>query len=411
MHVMRTKPTVLGRIVLIVFLLLLTGVPPGPARAQDLGPDEGPPDLAVQSAVLMDMKTGQVLYAKNPDARHYPASITKILTAILALEHGSLDDRITASRLATEQEGNRVYLVEGEVHTLEELLYGLMLNSGNDAAVAIAEHYGGSVAGFAAMMNAKAAEIGAKNSHFVNPNGLHDPDHYTTAYDMCLIGRYAMQNPIFRRIVATKTYPWHGREWDTVLVNINRMLWTYPGATGVKTGYTDQAQQTMVVTAEREGQSFIACLMDIPGQEAMRLEATKLLDYGFRHFRTEQIASAGTAVQTVRLPGNQLAQALLSRSVWYSFASGQIPQVTADVQLAPPPLPIQRGTPIGTVTYSVDGQVIAQVPLVSDRAVEAPPDRWRWLLLTSPAFLLYVIWRRKRRRRFRNAARPQWRQF
>ncbi|MBX6394092.1 MAG: D-alanyl-D-alanine carboxypeptidase [Alicyclobacillaceae bacterium] len=387
-----------------IFTLLWTC----PAMAD--GQEDGPPDLAVRSAVLMDMKTGQVLYAKNPDEPHYPASITKILTAILALEHGRLDDRITTSRLATLQEGNRVYLVEGEQHTLEELLYGLMLNSGNDAAVAIAEHYGGSVEGFAAMMNAKAQELGARHSHFTNPNGLHDPNHYTTAYDMCLIGRYAMQNPVFRKIVATKTYPWHGQEWDTVLVNINRMLWTYPGATGVKTGYTDQAQQTMVVTAERDNQSLIACLMMIPGQEAMREEAAKLLDYGFRHFKTEQIATAGQVVQTVELPGHQTAQALVSRSVWYSFANDQERKVTTHIQLQAPPLPIQKGEPLGSIVYSVDGHVIAQVPLVSDRAVERPPSYWPWgIAVAVPAVALSArIWKKRSRRKA--APLTQWRQ-
>ncbi|ATY84752.1 hypothetical protein CVV65_07275 [Kyrpidia spormannii] len=374
-----------------------------PARADQA---DGPPDLAVRSAVLMDMKTGQVLYAKNPDEPHYPASITKILTAIVALERGRLNDRITTSRLATLQDGNRIYLVEGEEHSLEELLYGMMLNSGNDAAVAIAEHYGGSVADFAAMMNAKAKEIGALHTHFTNPNGLHDPNHVTTAYDMCLIGRYAMQNPIFRQIVATKTYPWHGKEWESELVNINRMLWTYPGATGIKTGYTDQAQQTMVVSATRGNESLIATLMDIPGQEAMREEATKLLDWGFQHFATQRLASAGETAETVQLPGHQTANALLSRSVWYTFAQGTSPQVTRNIELIKPKLPLQKGAILGQAVFSVDGRTIATVPLVSDRAVNPPPWSWWWLLGAVPGILLMIpLWRLRSRQR-KPLARP-----
>ncbi|MDI3256175.1 MAG: D-alanyl-D-alanine carboxypeptidase family protein [Kyrpidia sp.] len=379
--------------ILVLALGIGTGVGGyGPAEAA--AKEDIPPDLAVRSAVLMDMKTGQVLYAKNPDEPHYPASITKILTAIVALEHGRPDDRITASRLATLQDGNRIYLVEGEQHTLRDLLYGLMLNSGNDAAVAIAEHYGGSVEGFAAMMNAKAKEIGATHTHFTNPNGLHDPNHTTTAYDMCLIGRYAMQNPVFRQIVATKTYPWHGQQWDTVLVNINRMLWTYPGATGVKTGFTDQAQQTMVVSAECNNQSLIACLMVIPTQEAMREEASKLLDWGFSHFSTEQLAEAGDVAQTVQLPGRQTAQALLSRSVWYTFPIDDPRQVTRSVELQKPSLPIEKGEFLGRIIYSVDGRTIAEVPLVSDRNVGPPPFQWQWLLGALPGILLLIpMWK------------------
>nr|NNM90767.1 D-alanyl-D-alanine carboxypeptidase [Bacilli bacterium] len=213
------------------------------------------------SAVLMDETTGQILYAKNPLTRLYPASITKIMTAMIALEKGNLQDRIRTSNLAASQIPSKVYLIPGETHTLQQMLYGLMLVSGNDAAVAIAQHYGRTVAGFATMMNQKAKQLGAVHTHFVNPNGLQNPNHYSCAYDMALIGRAAMQNPILRKIVDTKYYAWHGIKWNSNLVNLNDLLWTYPGVNGVKTGWTDQAMQTIVFTAKKGNLSLLGVIM------------------------------------------------------------------------------------------------------------------------------------------------------
>lgn len=186
-------------------LLFLTSV------SQAYATDELSTGLTAKGAIVLDMQSGQILYDHNKDDKAFPASITKVMTCILALEKSDLHALVTTSQLAREQEGNRVYLEIGEQEPMEQMLYGLMLNSGNDAAVAIAEHISGSVEKFADLMNEKAKQLGATNTHFVTPNGLHDENHYTTPSDMALIANYAMKNSKFREIVATEYYDWHGQ--------------------------------------------------------------------------------------------------------------------------------------------------------------------------------------------------------
>lgn len=246
------------------------------------------PDISATSAVVMEAGSGRVIYAKNPEAKMPMASTTKIMTALVAIERGNLDDIVTVSDNAFGEPGSSIFLGRGEKVILRDLLYGLMLQSGNDAAVAIAEHIGGSVEGFAALMNEKAAEIGAKNTHFMNPHGLHDPQHYTTAYDLALITSYAMHNPVFAQIVSTKymRIPWEGREYNRVLKNKNKILWQYEGGNGVKTGYTDDAGKCLVSAAKRNGMQLVCVVLKCPG---MFPDSMSLLDYCFANYQLKQI--------------------------------------------------------------------------------------------------------------------------
>jgi serine-type D-Ala-D-Ala carboxypeptidase (penicillin-binding protein 5/6) len=281
------------------------------------------PQITSKSAVVMDLNSGTVIYEKAPLEPHYPASITKILTAKIALDRGHLTDLLKTSRLATEQGGNRVYLVPGEVEPLEKLLYGLLLNSGNDAAVVIAEHYGGSVQHFADMMNEEAARLGATHSHFDNPNGLPDSRHVTTAYDMALIARAAMQNPEFRKIVKTKWYQWKGQAWTSTLVNSNRLLFDYSGAIGVKTGYTTVAHETLVVAATRGTDSFLAVLMDAPLRSEIQADARHLLDFAFAHYHTQTVVQKGEVVANVRSPQGTLVPLRSAQTVYATEPKGR----------------------------------------------------------------------------------------
>lgn len=364
--------------------------------------DENPPALQSQGVFLMDLKSGQVLYARNEHQRFYPASITKIMTAILALEHSNLNDQVKVSRLATEQEGNRVYLVEGEVQSMENLLYGLMLNSGNDAAIAIAEHISGSVEAFSELMNQKAKELGAKDTHFVNPNGLHDPNHFTTPYDMTLIARYAMKNPKFREIVKTETRPWHGKEWESVLYNINPMLYNYEGANGVKTGYTDQAHQTMVVSARRGGRELIGTLMDATLKMTIREDATALLDYGFDHFDTKQLAKKDQVMTMLSFSEKLKTDVKLQSDWYYTFAKDHPPTIQSQIHMSPPAKPpLAAGTVVGTMEYLADGKPIGSVPLIAAQDVAAPPGilgidfspsfTWWYLLVPLPFLIIGLL--------------------
>ena len=340
--------------------------------SQGYASNEKPTGLTAKGAVLIDMKTGQVLFDQNKDAKLYPASITKIMTCLLALEKGKLTDMVKTSQLAREQEGNRVYLETGEEEPLEMMLYGLMLNSGNDAAVAIAEYLGGTVQNFAKMMNEKAAELGAKNTHFVTPNGLHDDNHYTTPYDMALIANYAMKNAKFREIVATEHYSWHGKTWQSELYNINPMLWDYEGATGVKTGFTDQAMQTMVASAKRGDREVMAVVMGVQDKPTVRKETTALLDYGFDAFTNVKIASSGEAISTFNVHSGDV-QARLKEDVELTVPVGQSPHIERKVMLNVPEAPFPKGAKVGTVDFQSNGQTVATAPLFSASDVSPPP--------------------------------------
>lgn len=222
------------------------------------------------SAIVMDQKSGRVFFEKNAHEKRRIASITKIMTAIIAIESTKLDEVVTVSENAVRAEGSSVYLKPGEKIKLEDLVYGLMLRSGNDAAVAIAEHVGGSKEGFVFLMNEKAEQIGMKNTHFANPHGLDDhEEHYSTAYDMALLTKYAMQNNEFRKISATKVHyaPNPDSQWQRKWTNKNRLLTElYKHSTGGKTGYTKRAKRTLVSTASKDGMDLIAVTLNTPSQ-------------------------------------------------------------------------------------------------------------------------------------------------
>ncbi len=194
--------------------------------------------ISAKSAILIDSNSGRVLYEHNSYEKMPMASTTKIMTGLLACESGKLDETVKVSAFASGTEGSSLWLKIGEKQILENLTYGLMLKSGNDAAVTIAEHLAGSVDAFALLMNKRAREIGAVNTNFENPHGLDSDGHYTTAYDLALIAREAMKNDTFRKIVSTKTYsiPMQGEKWDRALKNHNKLLWQYEGCIGIKTG-------------------------------------------------------------------------------------------------------------------------------------------------------------------------------
>lgn len=218
-------------------------------------------DVSARQAVLMEQETGNVLFDKKAHEQRSVASITKVMTAIIALEYGKLDDKVKVSERAIYTEGSAIYLANDETMSLEDLLYGLMLRSGNDAAVAIAEHIGGSVEGFTFLMNEKAKWIGMQDSSFANPHGLEAEDHYSTAYDIALLMRYAMENTAFKKISNTenyqsenRTYTWH---------NKNKLLTRlYPYSTGGKTGFTKKAGRTLVTTASKEGLDLIVVTLN-----------------------------------------------------------------------------------------------------------------------------------------------------
>ena len=216
--------------------------------------------------IVMDANSKRILYQKNIHEKKYMASTTKILTAITVIENSNLNDVITVSKDTTGIEGSSIYLVEGEKLSVKDLLYGLMLRSGNDCAETLAKHVSGCNENFATLMNDTAKKIGAFNSNFINPHGLHNDNHYTTAYDLALISSYAIKNPTFIEIVSTKKIkiPFTKGEYDRVLINKNKMLFQFDGATGVKTGFTKKAGRCLVSSANRDGLELISVALNCP---------------------------------------------------------------------------------------------------------------------------------------------------
>jgi D-alanyl-D-alanine carboxypeptidase/D-alanyl-D-alanine carboxypeptidase (penicillin-binding protein 5/6) len=251
---------------------------------------EEPGDLFSESVILIDAKSGHILYEKDSKREMYPASITKIVTAIIAIEEGNLHDIVTVSKNARDQDGSRVYLLEGEKVTLKKLVQGLMINSGNDAGTAIAEHFDGSEKAFAKRMNTFLKEkVGVEDTNFTNPHGLFHPEHVTTAQDMAKIAQYAMKNETFKEIVGTKEMEWIGEGWETTLYNHHRLLWDYKGTTGVKNGYVPESGHTLVTSAQRDGMDLIVVTMKAASKYYIYKDTMTLMDYGFANFITDEI--------------------------------------------------------------------------------------------------------------------------
>lgn len=252
------------------------------------------PPLAgsAQAAILMDRDSGRILFSKNADKEMKIASLTKIMTAIVAMEQSELDSVVTVGPNAVGVEGSSIYLKKGEKVPLENLLYGLMLRSGNDAATAIAEHVGGSVEGFVYLMNQKASFLGLQHTHFMNPHGLDQADHYSSAKDLAILTSYALKNPAFRQIVRTqvKTLDWPGLDWDQKFYNKNKLLRLYPWADGVKTGFTKQARRTLVTSATKDGSQLVAVTLN-DGNDWNN--AIDMYNYGFSNYKKEMVIQKG----------------------------------------------------------------------------------------------------------------------
>lgn len=333
---------------------------------------KGPP-VSASAAILMEASTGTVLYAKNEHQRRAPASTTKIITALLAIESGVLTDRVQVSRRAASMEGSSADLAAGEHYTLEELLYALMLPSGNDAAVAIAEHMDATVQAFARRMNRRARELGAYNSHFVNPHGLDDPNHYSTAYDLALFARTALQFPLFARIVGTRAYSALSRQrtWH----NTNRLLWSFDGATGVKTGTTGRAGYCLVAAAARDGTTLISVVLDSADRWA---DSARLLEYGFSAFARVELARRDDEVARLPVPGGSPPElrVVAAERLATVVPVRQVKDVRGRVELARLSPPIQAGARVGRLVAYVGQEEVDSVPLVAAHAVAHRPW-WR----------------------------------
>lgn len=327
--------------------------------------------LTARSAIVMDTVTGQVLYERDIDTRRYPASTTKMMTLIVALEHGRLDDIVTVSKHAEGVEGSTLWLVQGDKIPLGELLTGMMMHSGNDATVAVAEHIAGSVPAFVEMMNEKAAEIGAYNTHFVNPNGLPDENHYTTAFDLAKIAAYGYSLPHFEEIVSKQEviYDWV-KDPAKKLRNENQMLWLYRGANGVKTGYTDAAGRCLVSAARRDGMQLVAVVLD---SYYMWNDSIALLDYGFQNARPKTLVKKGEVVAKAEVADGQQDEVELvaAESLVAVEKLGETGKVEKKLEIPEEvAAPIKKGDVVGKVVCYYDGKRQGAIYLLAAKDVE-----------------------------------------
>lgn len=323
---------------------------------------------SAECACVINALTGDVVFSKNMNQKHAMASTTKIMTAIVAIERCNMDEIVDVSATAANQEGSAAYISEGNQYYMKDLLYGLMLNSGNDAAVAIAEHVAGSEKSFAELMNEKAEELGLGNTHFMNPNGLDNPEHYTTVYNLALIARYAMTLPQFREIVATQTAQAQALNSDEILYfsNHNKMLSLYEGANGIKTGFTKSTGRCLVSSAQRDGMEFIAVTLNDPNDWNDHAE---MLDYAFAEHYPKKLIEQGDTVKVTNIDGKDYSMVAAS-DFTIPFKEHQktqvevISHISNDLQA-----PINQGEKVGWLEIVCDGVSVGEVDIISENDI------------------------------------------
>lgn len=388
------------------------------------------PDTYSSACLLMEESTGKILYSKNANSIMYPASTTKIMTAILTLEKCNLSDTAVVSHNAVfsiPSGYSTASLVEGEVLTIEQLLNVLLIPSANDAAVVLAEHIAGSVEAFSDMMNSKAVELGCLNTHFVNPNGIHNENHYSTAYDLALIGKYAMQFPTFKEISSKTRYTLpitnaYSKE-DRIFITTNDLIkpnysssptnYYYKYATGGKTGYTDPAGQCIVATATKDNVSLIAVTLhgdfteDNLSQRALDCKA--LFEYGFNNFSMVSIAKKGDVASNMKVPNatkdSSSLDLLYSDDIYAFVPNGfDTSSVTPNIKLSSTFAPIAQDTILGTISYDIDGSNYSCNLLASHEVYKNQFTKTAMELALLLIFLILLskfLKRKKRRKNYR----------
>lgn len=394
-------------------------------------------DTICESYILVDYDSMTVLDGKEMHKPLYPASTTKVMTAILALEHGDLDSIVTVDQeIVSLAYGSHIALEPGEKFTLNDMLYALLLPSANDAALAIAKHISGSIDEFVVLMNEKAKELGAENTNFVNPHGLHDDNHVTTAYDLSLFAKYAMEIPKFREYVNTTEYTIAATEIKgepRYLYTTNRLLRssqtieykgntipiTYEGASGVKTGYTTEASNCLISFAERDGQALLAVVLKSQAGEVY-LDTHKLLNHGFENFDNVKIGSQNEFIGNFDIKNGEipLTGGILESDTVITMNGTEVDTLDKEINLRSNlEAPVKEGEIIGTMSYYIDGEFVGESNILSTMDIEAVASNSilsliqnRWYLLAIIVVLILLIVRvrfvsnRRRRRRKRSSS-------
>ena len=364
------RPRILVLLVSLAALLAVAGVAAAAA----------PPTVDADAVLVADGRTGEVLYALNEDERMPMASITKLMTALVTLEHARPRDVVTVSPQAVGRGGSTIFLVPGEQLRVRDLLAAALVQSANDAAFALAAHVGdGSVQRFVGLMNAEAAELGLDDTRYARPDGLDTPGHYSTAEDTLRLARLAMRQPLVRKLVRTRTI----RVGNRTFRNWNDLLWTFDGLIGVKTGHTDDAGWTEVAAARRGGTSLYAVVLGSPTRAGRNADLTELLEWGFDQYARFTLVREGERYATASIPFAEeerlelVAAEGASQVVRLGSGAQFVERVVAPAMVE---LPVRRGQKLGEVVVTDGEREVARVDLVAARDVEAPGfrDRAGW---------------------------------
>lgn len=391
------------------------------------------PNISSGAALSVEISTGKIIYEKNAYKKMYPASTTKIMTALLVLENCELTDKATVSysALSAVPSGYAVANLQvGEQLTIEDLLYALLLKSANEAANVLAEHVAGSVESFSTMMNTRAEELGCKTTHFVNPNGVHDDEHYSSAYDLYLIANEAMKNSTFRAIVSTRNYTLPATDKypneDRSFSNTNQLIhvnnnnradnYYYKYAIGIKTGYTTQARNCLVSAASRDGLEFINVILDAgltdDGLSIRFLDSIELFDYAYDNYTLTKIKDANSFIKTIEIENGTKETKNLDLYIQDSVtvinnknidASTVLPEITLNENLI---APINKGDVVGKIKYIVDDTQYTS-NLLAGSSVEEKSNISIFLIIAGSILLVFATTimpkkkRKSKKRRYR----------
>ncbi|EEM15502.1 D-Ala-D-Ala carboxypeptidase DacF; Serine peptidase; MEROPS family S11 [Bacillus pseudomycoides DSM 12442] len=368
-------------------MLLFSSVSVGFAQSEKAQSEktevEKTPKLAEEasSAIVIEQDTGKVLFEKSPNEKLPPASMTKIMTMLLIMEQVEkgklkLEDKVRASEHAASMGGSQIFLEPGEEMTVNEMLKGIAIASGNDASVAVAEHIAGSEEGFVNMMNKKAKDLGLKNTHFQNPTGLPAKDHYSTAYDMSIMAKELMKYPLIRKYTGKyEDYLRENTEKKFWLVNTNKLVRFYPGVDGVKTGFTTEAKYCLTASAEKNGMRVISVVMGAPTSKERNNQVTKLLDYAFGQYTTKKLYKRGEKIQTVKVGKGKKEKVDLvsSDNVSLLMKKGENMDKVKQEVIAEKKVkaPIKKGDALGTLVIKKDKNVLLKQTIVAKEDVAA----------------------------------------
>lgn len=376
------KTGIFIRIIILIMLIMVVSCTVSNASLSNQDQDnenpvklnpESTPEIKAASALLAEIDRGQVLFGKEPSKSLHVAALSKLMTILIAIESGDLSSSIIISKYSVDAEGSALSLEAGEKYTLEELLYGIMLTSANDAANAVAEHLAGDTEKFAAKMNETAAKLMMKDTHFRNPTGLYDENQYTTAHDILLFVKYAIKNPAFNRIFGSQARPWNHQNGETTLLTSqNKLFWSYDGADGGKTGYNNKDQQALIATASRGNMRLVCIILDSPEKDLFD-NAAMLFDYGFGEYRKSILVRKNEILKTVESEGNDI-NLITTEDVYYVHPAGesyiQKYSTKADLQL-----PVMKSKVAGTVSYILADGTIIDINLYPSEEI-VPPDNF-----------------------------------